>query len=331
MAHSDPFHQETGLDIDDLILFWHIIQQGHFGRAGRVLGFSQPKVSRKVWKLEKYFGTTLMLRGTKGVVLTNTGKLVLEMARGVIEKVHAVKALSNDNKHEMQGEISIICTPGFALFWLADVMQSFWARYPEVRLRSVTSDLEDGDLLLGEADIIISSLAPKDLEGVQIRTLCEYPLYLYASKEYLEQRGMPRSMADLAEHDTVTVINPLETPVHPLVGPALIGPKGKIPRGQGSGDIAVMATLLAGGGIEFFPSIFGERLGLQKIGIFSPEGVKSPVQHTKYVSWHESVCETERHKAFLEALRGHAESTAEFSRVWETFDPGAAPQKEEGL
>ncbi len=324
-SHSDPFHQETGLDIDDLILFWHIIQQGHFGRAGRVLGFSQPKVSRKVWKLEKYFGTTLMLRGTKGVVLTNTGKLVLEMARGVIEKVHAVKALSNDHKNEMRGEISIICTPGFTHFFLVHAIKAFWVQHPEVSFRFITNDFGDGDLTLGEADIIISSSLPKPLDGTTTFALCTYPLHMYASQDYLDQHGTPQSLTDLAQHDVITVNDDTALYIHPMIDEVLSGSGTRAPRARASNDISMIAGMSAGLGIGIIPACFGEHVhSLRRIEFFDREEISRNIAHTKYISWNEAATATVRHQAFLSLLKTKAESTNEFRAVWAPVDLAVA-------
>ncbi len=312
-SHSDPFHQETGLDIDDLILFWHIIQQGHFGRAGRVLGFSQPKVSRKVWKLEKYFGTTLMLRGTKGVVLTSTGKEVLEMARGIVEKVHAMRARSNDHKNEMRGEISVICTPGFAHFWLFKVLQSFGSQHQEVQFITSTNDLGNGDLMLGEADIVISSFAPKDLDGTKSCLLCSYPLHLYASKDYLASKGTPRNLDDLQKHDVIILDAPTSSYTHPMIRHMLLT-GAKPPKFSASNDSSLIAAVSSGAGISMLPHFVGEGLpSLERVDLTDKT---DEIFHEKYISWNEFTCSTERHRSLLSFIKEKSEAENHFRNTW---------------
>ena len=65
-------------------MFVRVAESGSFSRAGRDLGLSQPSVSRIVGELEARLGTTLLLRSTRRITLTDAGALFVDRARAVL-------------------------------------------------------------------------------------------------------------------------------------------------------------------------------------------------------------------------------------------------------
>ncbi len=66
------------LDLKALHYFRAIAASGSLTAAARLLRVSQPALSVAVRKLERRFGTSLIMRSPKGVLLTRTGE---ELAR----------------------------------------------------------------------------------------------------------------------------------------------------------------------------------------------------------------------------------------------------------
>lgn len=309
------------IEIKDLLLFWNIVQHGTFGRAGAAMGFSQPKVTRRVRLLEERFGTQLLFRNCRGVALTRNGEHVLEMARGIVERVEAMKAQANEDQSLMKGDISIVCTTGFNHFWLMNLMKSFWTIYPDVSFRVTTNDLGDGDLMLGEADISISSSLPGAREGMETRTLCTYPLHMYASPSYLAEKGMPSGFDDLDQHDLVVWSKQAESfapPEHTaiLLQASTSGKRAKrTPRLLVSNDNSLISATTNGAGLSLMPAFMGEHEKLTKIPFFDNQDLYR-VRHKKYISWTRSVLKSARHQAFLEAIRKKAEQDPSMEDVW---------------
>ena len=59
-------------------------EHGHFGRAARQLGVSQPALSRAVQALETELGVAIFERGRAGACLTERGAVLLSLARQVL-------------------------------------------------------------------------------------------------------------------------------------------------------------------------------------------------------------------------------------------------------
>ena len=75
------------LDARRLLTFRAVARAGSFSRAAEALALSQPAVSQQVGALEKELGTELLVRGRGGTVPTEAGRLLLEHADAVAERL----------------------------------------------------------------------------------------------------------------------------------------------------------------------------------------------------------------------------------------------------
>jgi len=70
-----------------LLTFQAVARHGSFSRAAAALARSQPAVSHQVGALERELGTTLLVRGRAGAVLTAAGELLLVHADALAERL----------------------------------------------------------------------------------------------------------------------------------------------------------------------------------------------------------------------------------------------------
>ena len=83
-------------DIKQLKAFVVVAEELNFHRAAERLGTVQPALSRIVRNLEQDMKVTLLLRTTRHVELTESGKAFLEDARGIITQLNnAVRNTQN--------------------------------------------------------------------------------------------------------------------------------------------------------------------------------------------------------------------------------------------
>lgn len=80
-------------DIAELRAFCAAADLGSLGRAARLLGVSQPALSKRLRALEALAGARLLERSTRGVTLTHAGTTLYVEARKLLTQAEAVESL----------------------------------------------------------------------------------------------------------------------------------------------------------------------------------------------------------------------------------------------
>lgn len=83
------------MTLRQLELFVAVAETGSFSRGGELLSLTQSTVSQHIAALEEEFGTRLLDRISKGVVLTAGGRVFLQQARRVLTEVDQLKQAMN--------------------------------------------------------------------------------------------------------------------------------------------------------------------------------------------------------------------------------------------
>ena len=186
------------MDWDKLRIFHAVADAGSLTHAGDVLHLSQSAVSRQVRGLEESLGTTLFHRHARGLILTEQGEMLFEATKAMARKLDTTAARIKDSEEHVFGELKVTTTTGFGTLWLVPRLAKLYARYPDLKIDLL---LEERvlDLPMREADIAIRMKEPSQADLIR-RRLLNIRIRLFASKEYLDRIGTPRTMADLSPH-----------------------------------------------------------------------------------------------------------------------------------
>ena len=190
------------MDWDKLRIFHAVADAGSLTHAGDTLHLSQTAVSRQIRALEESLDTTLFRRHARGLILTEQGELLFETTRSMTKRLEATAARIRDSEDEVYGELRVTTTMGFGTLWLAPRLHRLFERYPNLKIDLM---LEERilDLPMREADVAIRLKEPSQAELIR-RRLMEVHIRLYASRGYVEERGLPARPEDLAGHRIIT-------------------------------------------------------------------------------------------------------------------------------
>ena len=190
---------------NDLLIFARVAEAGSFSRAAEKLGLPKSTVSRRVSLLEERLGERLMLRTTRRLTLTEFGHQLLEHARLVAAEVDAVKALSEHRQARPSGRLRVSMPSDFANLLLGDMLAAFIAMHPAV---SLDLDLSPRrvDLLGENFDLAIRIGELPDDGLLAARRIAVFPCGLYASPDYVAERGEPATPAELAAHESLRLL-----------------------------------------------------------------------------------------------------------------------------
>ena len=105
----------------------------NFSEAARQLSISQSTLSQQIKALEEELGTTLFVRDTHSVMLSESGEALLPLARQTINDAESCYTQIKDLKALVSGRLDIGITYTFEPL-IADTVKEFMDRYPGIKL-----------------------------------------------------------------------------------------------------------------------------------------------------------------------------------------------------
>lgn len=181
-----------------------VATEGSFAKAGERLGVGRSAVCRNVQKLETQLSTRLFLRTTRTTTLTQEGERFFENCnQGVTHIVGAVNDMLDLRHGPPRGFLRVRSTVGFGRKMVAPLLFRFSEVYPDIAVdlllddRPVDFAAEQIDVAFRDGWIEDSSIIAKQLIPMQM-VLC-------ASRAYAEERGLPSTLEDLAQHDCINL------------------------------------------------------------------------------------------------------------------------------
>ncbi|WP_370276233.1 substrate binding domain-containing protein, partial [Roseovarius indicus] len=99
---------------------------------------------------------------------------------------------------EVFGELRVTTTIGFGTLWLAPRLPKLFAKYPELNIDLMLEE-QVLDLPMREADVAIRMKEPSQADLIRKRLMSVH-MCLFASQDYLAEKGMPERPEDLTNH-----------------------------------------------------------------------------------------------------------------------------------
>ena len=172
-----------------------VVQAGNFARAGKLLGLSQPAVSRAVQRLEERLGLRLFERSARATRLTEEGSRFCAEVLPALQRIEEVVEHTTRSSCQVRGRLRVNVEPAFGRLALAARLGSFLQTHPGLSLELIARG-RLGDLVANgfDAAIRFGRQEPSHLAACK---LLEVRVVTCAAPEYLQKRGHPRTPTDL--------------------------------------------------------------------------------------------------------------------------------------
>jgi DNA-binding transcriptional LysR family regulator len=228
----------------DLEIFARVVASGSMSSAGRELGLQPAIISKRIKRLEERLGTRLFQRTTRQLSLTEAGEGFHERVVAALAGLEEAEAFVSGRSDEVRGRLRISAPTSFGRMHIAPHLKLFFDRHPDLKLQLILTDefqdivAEGFDLAIRIAELDDSSLVARKLAPVK-RILC-------ATADYVDRRGMPRSIEELQDHICLPAHNNAHWHLTGPSGPVTLKPEG--PLATNSSEV-IRETVLAGLGI----------------------------------------------------------------------------------
>lgn len=188
--------------LTDVAVFVQVVDSGSFTAAAEKLQMSRAAVSKYVTRLENQLGARLLNRTTRRLSLTEVGRNYYERSRNALLELEEAELEVSRFQGAPRGNLRISVPMSFGILHISPIIAEFLKQYPEVTIDLLLDDRKV-DVVDGGFDLAIriSSLPDSSLIA---RRLAPCRHVICATPGYIEQRGVPKVPADLAEHTIIT-------------------------------------------------------------------------------------------------------------------------------
>lgn len=237
----------------ELNAFIAVVEAGGFTAAARRTGDSQSAISKAIGALERRLGVALFIRSTRSVTLTDQGQRYYDRTKPLLDEMDDADSELTSSTHSVSGPIRIAASGTFGRLHVLPLIPDLLSLNPGLQVDLILSDFVR-DMVEDGIDLAIRAGPVNDPDAI-VRRVASTPLVCVGSRRYFEQRGMPKTPAELVDHNCL-VYRGLTEPTHwPFVGPE--GRFSVSVRGNLSSNSieTIRAGVLAGVGVGLFARI----------------------------------------------------------------------------
>ena len=187
--------------IQAMRIFTRIVELGSFSRAAERLQLPRATVSNALKRLEQRLGVRLLIRTTRQVQVTSEGTLYYQRCVQLLGALEEADTLFSHHKLQPSGKVRIDMPHSLAREIVIPALDDFYQRYPDLTLALGANDTHV-DLLREGVDCVLRAWETED-DSLVARRIAMLPQLTCASPGYLATFGVPQSIDQLQQHQTV--------------------------------------------------------------------------------------------------------------------------------
>lgn len=180
-------------------IFYTVANAGNISRAAKELYISQPAISKSIQKLEESLNCKLFSRSSRGVMLTDEGRLLYDHVK---EAFTSLRLGEEQLKRSIElgiGHLNIGVSSTLCKYMLLPYLKEFIKQNPHISISIQCQSTKETLKLLDENKIDIGLIGKTDtIKNLQFDHLAEIEDVFVATQEYinnLKKRGISRKDA----------------------------------------------------------------------------------------------------------------------------------------
>lgn len=182
----------------ELEFFVLMARHGSLSAAARALDITPPAATWRLAAIEERLGVRLVNRNTRKISLTSEGEIYLLHATRLLAELHEMDEIVSSSRQAPRGLLRVNAPLGFGRTVIAPLVSTFTARYPDVEVQLEVTD-RPIDLIDNGFDLAIRFGELPD-NRINARRIMSNRRFICASPTYLERKGIPKKLEDLASH-----------------------------------------------------------------------------------------------------------------------------------
>lgn len=174
------------MELWQLRTFREVAETLNFTKATEKLNLTQSAISHQIKALEKELRVPLFIRGKRGVLLTDAGKIALEFAIRILDEAEEMQERVAGREKSLSGRVRVAAATQALVFLFAPLFEDFMDAHENVELvfrTTVSTEQTVEDILNGVADVGFASMAIYS-PVLQVVELFEDELVLVVGKKH---------------------------------------------------------------------------------------------------------------------------------------------------
>ncbi|RKH05829.1 LysR family transcriptional regulator [Corallococcus carmarthensis] len=186
--------------LDEIFAFMAVVDAGSFVGGGQALGLTRSAAGKALARLESRLGVRLLNRTTRQLSLTDEGRVFHEHCLQVLAALDDAEASVGQHTGTPRGVLRLTLPAAFGKLHVLPLLRDYLRTWPEVQAEvsftdRVTDIIEEG------YDLAVRINASSADTRLVSRVVARHPVFVCAAPAYLEARGEPRTLEELAAHE----------------------------------------------------------------------------------------------------------------------------------
>jgi DNA-binding transcriptional LysR family regulator len=185
------------MNLTRLEAFVTVCDLGSFTAAAERLAITKSAVSQHVATLERELGVQLLHRSTRRLATTEAGSALLDEGRALLEQARQLSVRARGEAAQLTGVLRLTSAEDMASY-VAPLIAEYLRLHPGMQVEYRPSD-RLLDLVDEGMDLSLRTTLRRD-SSLRAVSLSEFDVWCVAAPQYLQERGSPKRMEDLASH-----------------------------------------------------------------------------------------------------------------------------------
>ena len=194
------------ITLEEMRVFIAVVDSGSITAAAAQSGLTVSATSRALLRLEEKMNSTLVLRTTRRLKLSEEGAVFLHKARAVVQLAQEAEDVLMNHQQIPSGILRVDASTPFLIHVITPLVAQFNELYPQIRLE--LTNYEGVINLLEKQTDIAFRIGPLADSSLHATLLGHSRLRILASPRYLQQYGEPKTPQELIQHRLLGFTSP---------------------------------------------------------------------------------------------------------------------------
>ncbi len=188
-------------------IFYYVGKYKNITRAAVALKSNQPNVTRVIKLLEAELGCQLVIRGNKGISLTEDGKRLYERTEAAFFQLQAAEEELSRSHSGTEGTIILGTTETALHLMLFDKIGEFHKKYPKVRfkIQNYSTKTAIKELETGAIDMCVIATPFEVSKEIKCEKIMSFNEILLGGEDFKFLTGKRQTLRDLTDYPFISL------------------------------------------------------------------------------------------------------------------------------